>query len=98
MGLIQKLNFKVIVLQVYSVSSIKLNLKIQNQHLLTSEFDGVVCVNNEEIYNNMNQAMCSFNKSLFIVGHKSFYSDVDIQILDESLTLGDEKAPTQRDL
>ena len=35
----------------------------------------------------MNQAMCSFNKSLFIVGHKSFYSDVDSQILDEYRTV-----------
>ena len=65
----------------------KIKIKIQTQHLIKSEFDGVVCVNNEEIYNNMNQAMCSFNKSLFIVGHKSFYSDVDIQILDEYRTV-----------
>ncbi len=35
----------------------------------------------------MNPAMCSFNKSLFIVGHKSFYSDIDIQILDEYRTI-----------
>jgi hypothetical protein len=65
----------------------KVKFIIQTQHLIKSEFDGVVCVNNEDIYNNMNRAMCSFNKSLFIVGHKSFYSDIDIQILDEYRTI-----------
>jgi hypothetical protein len=65
----------------------KINIRIQTQHLIKGEFDGVVCVNNEEVYNSMNQAMCNFNKSLFKVGHKSFYSEVDIQILDEYRTV-----------
>ena len=39
----------------------KVKFIIQTQHLIKSEFDGVVCVNNEDIYNNMNRAMCSFN-------------------------------------
>ena len=60
---------------------------IQTQHLVKDEFDGVVCVNSEDIYNNMNRAMCSFHKALFIVARKSFYSDIDIQILDEYRTV-----------
>lgn len=35
----------------------------------------------------MNEAMCNFNKSLFLVRHKSFYSDIDIQVLDEYRTI-----------
>ena len=35
----------------------------------------------------MNEAMCNFNKSLFLNGHKSYYSDVDIKILDEYRTV-----------
>jgi hypothetical protein len=64
-----------------------INIKIQTQHLVKSEFDGVVCVNEENVYNKMNTAMCSFNKSLFLSNHKSNYSETDIKILDEYRSL-----------
>ena len=35
----------------------------------------------------MNTAMFNFNKSLFNLSHKSFYNDIDIQILDEARTV-----------
>lgn len=64
-----------------------INIKIQTQHLVKSEFDGVVCVNDENVYNNMNVAMCNFNKALFLNNHKSSYSEKDIEILDEYRTV-----------
>ena len=62
-------------------------IRIQTQHLVKSELDGIVCVDDEDVYNRMNEAMCKFNKSLFLTGHKSFYSDVDVSILDEYRTV-----------
>ena len=35
----------------------------------------------------MNKAMFNFNKSLFNLSHKSFYNDIDIQILDEARSI-----------
>ena len=46
-----------------------------------------MCVDNEDVYNRMNEAMCKFNKSLFLNGHKSYYTDVDVKILDEYRTI-----------
>ena len=60
---------------------------IRTQQLITSSIDGEVCVSSEDVYNNMNEAMCKFNKSLFLLNHKSYYSDVDINILDEYRTI-----------
>ena len=41
----------------------------------------------ETTYNNMSKAMFNFNKSLFNLSHKSFYNDIDLQILDEARTV-----------
>ena len=62
-------------------------VRIQTQHLIKTELDGIVCVDNEDVYNRMNEAMCKFNKSLFLNGHKSYYTDVDVKILDEYRTI-----------
>jgi hypothetical protein len=62
-------------------------VRIQTQHLIKTELDGVVCVDDEDVYNKMNEAMCDFNKALFLNGHKSYYSDVDVKILDEYRTV-----------
>ena len=35
----------------------------------------------------MNKAMFNFNKSLFVLSHKSFYNDIDIKILNETRTV-----------
>ena len=35
----------------------------------------------------MNKAMFNFNKSLFILSHKSFYNDIDIKVLNETRTV-----------
>jgi hypothetical protein len=60
---------------------------LKTQQLITSAIDGVVCVNSEETYNQMNNAMCQFNKSLCRKEFKSFYSEQDIQVLDNCRTI-----------
>ena len=42
-------------------------------------------VRDEQTYNRMNEAMFKFKKSLFNPIHKSYYNDVDITILDETV-------------
>ena len=48
-----------------------INIKTQTQHLIKTELDGVVCVNDENVYNNMNASMCNFNKNL-LSNHKKY--------------------------
>ena len=60
---------------------------IKTQNLIKTSADGCIAVCDETTYNNMNKAMFNFNKSLFNLSHKSFYNDIDIQILDEARTV-----------
>ena len=65
----------------------KITYIIKTQNLIKSSSDGWIAANNETMYNNMNKAMFNFNKSLFILSHKSFYNDIDIKILNETRTV-----------
>ena len=65
----------------------KITYIIKTQNLIKSSSDGWIAANNETMYNNMNKAMFNFNKSLFILSHKSFYNDIDIKILHETRTV-----------
>jgi hypothetical protein len=60
----------------------KISVQIETQHLSKTDLDGLVCVNDEIIYNNMYNSMNNFYKSLFVKAHKSHYSDIDINILN----------------
>ena len=60
---------------------------VKTQHLINSSAHGCIAVSKETTYNNMNKAMFDFNKSLFVPSHKSFYNDIDINILDETRTI-----------
>lgn len=60
---------------------------IKTQNLITTYTDGCIAVSSEITYNNMNLAFFNFYKSVFNVAHKSFYSDIDINILDETRTI-----------
>jgi hypothetical protein len=40
-------------------------------------------ISNEQTYNNMHQAMTDFNNKLFKIEHKSYYTKLEIDILDE---------------
>ena len=53
------------------ITALKLELNkifciIQTQQLIKSAIDGVVVVDNEEVYNNMNQAMSTLSSSCFL--------------------------------
>ena len=73
------------------LTALKLSLNgiffvIQTQQLIKSAIDGVVVVEDEATYNAMNQAMTTFNHKIFMNGHKSYYTDLDLDILDEYRT------------
>eukprot|EP00438_Fugacium_kawagutii_P018169 Skav234138 [mRNA] locus=scaffold1519:11582:14900:- [translate_table: standard] len=65
----------------------KISYIIKTQNLLKNSPDGCVAVNEETTYNNMSVAMFNFCKSLLNPSHKSFYNDIDIEILDEARTI-----------
>ena len=61
--------------------------RIKTQNLVTSSLDGTITVRTEQIYNKMSKAMHEFNKALFNPLHKSYYNEIDIQILKECRTI-----------
>ena len=74
------------------ITQIKMKLKkttfiIKTQNLIKGSSDGCIAVDNEKTYNNMNDAMFHFNKSLFNPLHKSFYNKVDLEIYHEAKTI-----------
>jgi len=76
------INFEAGRLTAIKVSLNGILFMIQTQQLIKSAIDGVVVVDDEETYNAMNQAMMAFNHRIFLNGHKSYYTDIDIDILD----------------
>ena len=75
-----------------TISQIKLRFEkktyiIATQNLVPSCIHGSVRVKCETTFNNMNKAMFKFNKALFNPLHKSFYTDTDIDVLDEYRTI-----------
>ena len=65
----------------------KITYIIQTQNLIKPCGDGWIAVSNETTYNNTNKAMLNFNKSLFMLSHKSFYNDIGSKILNETRTI-----------
>ena len=61
--------------------------RIKTQNLVTSSLDGTITVRTEQIYNKMSKAMHEFNKALCNPLHKSYYNEIDIQILKECRTI-----------
>ena len=64
----------------------KIKYAIQTQNLLKTSCDGCIAVTDEKVYNNMNLAFFNFYSKVFNPIHKSFYNDIDIEILDEART------------
>ena len=60
---------------------------LRTQQLITSVIQYPVVVDCEIIYNKMNEAMVNFNTQIFKATHKSYYTQVDIEILDEYSTV-----------
>ena len=57
------------------------------QNLSKQTVHSEVVASNEEMYNRMTEEMFNFNKAMFKENHKSKYSEVDVQILDECRTI-----------
>ena len=57
-----------------------IKIKIETQHLLKNDLNGLLCINDETIYNKMSECMNKFYKSLFVKKHKNHYSNIDINI------------------
>ena len=53
----------------------------------TNDIDEDIAVDTEDKYNRVNEEMLKFYKKLFSENHKSFYSDLDVEILDECRTI-----------
>ena len=75
-----------------TISQIKLRFEkktyiIATQNLVPSCIHGSVRVKCETTFNNMNKAMFKLNKALFNPLHKSFYTDTDIDVLNEYRTI-----------
>eukprot|EP00438_Fugacium_kawagutii_P023181 Skav227407 [mRNA] locus=scaffold5580:24324:27602:- [translate_table: standard] len=78
--------------QINGITSIKLNFNgikytIKTQNLLADSCDGCITVGTERIYNAMQFAFFNLNKAVLNPNHKSYYSDIDLKILNESRTV-----------
>ena len=60
--------------------------RIKTQNLINA-FNASITVETEDTYNRMSRAMFEFNKSLFNPLHKSYYNDIDVEILNRCRTV-----------
>jgi hypothetical protein len=63
-----------------------INIIIRTQQLVTTILDGNVSIENEQTYNRMNEAMTLVHNHIFKISYKSYYSNQDIDMLDEYRT------------
>ena len=57
------------------------------QHLDTDNINEDITVDTEDKYNKVSEEMFKFHKKLFTENHKSYYTDLDVEILDECRTI-----------
>ena len=81
-GIISELNFRFRFRK--EKKEIKYKVKTQN---LTDAINGSITVEAEKTYNNMSRAMFEFSKRIFNPLHKSYYNEVDIEILNQCRTI-----------
>ena len=60
---------------------------IVTQHLNIDNIDEDIAVETEEKYNKVSEEMFKFHKQLFSENLKSYYTDLDVEILDECRTI-----------
>ena len=60
---------------------------ITTQHLDIDNINEDIAVNTEDKYNKVSEEMFKFHKKLFTENHKSYYTDLDVEILDECRTI-----------
>ena len=80
-GIISELHFKFKV-KVSKRKYREIKYRVKTQNLIPDSTDGSITVDAEDTYNNMAKAMHKFNQELFNPLHKSYYNDIDIEILN----------------
>ena len=60
---------------------------INSQHLDTDRINEDIHIECEEKHNFLSKVMFDFNKAIFTENHKSYYSETDINVLDECRTV-----------
>ena len=65
----------------------KVYYSIVNQNFDRDRIDEDIAVDEEEVYNNISEEMFKFNRKLLCENYKSYYNEVDVQILDECRTI-----------
>lgn len=60
---------------------------ITTQHLNTNDIDEDIAVETEEKYNKESEEMFKFHKRLFSENPKAYFTDLDVEILDECRTI-----------
>ena len=60
---------------------------ITTQHLDIDNINEDIAVETEDKYNKVSEEMFKFHKKLFTENHKSYYTDLDVEILDECRTI-----------
>ena len=65
----------------------KVYYSIVNQNLNRDRTDEDISVDEEEVYNNISEEMFKFNRQLLCENYKSYFNEVDVQILDECRTI-----------
>ena len=60
---------------------------ITTQHLDIDNINEDIAVDTEDKYNKVSEEMFKFHKKLFTENHKSYYTDLDIELLDECRTI-----------
>ena len=60
---------------------------ITTQHLDIDNINEDIAVDTEDKYNKVSEEMFKFHEKLFTENHKSYYTDLDVEILDECRTI-----------
>ena len=60
---------------------------ITTQHLDIDNINEDIAVDTEDKYDKVSEEMFKFHKKLFAENHKSYYTDLDVEILDECRTI-----------
>ena len=85
-GCVSELSFK-FKIKMNSKSHKEIKYKVKTQNLVNNSIDGSICVRTEQIYNKMSKAMFNLNATLFKPTHKSYYNEIDVEILKECRTI-----------
>ncbi len=75
------------------ITALKLELNKIFCIIQAQAIDGVVVVDTEEVYNNMNLSMCTLTSKLFLKSHLSYYTAKDLEVfrqnIDTSVSVGE---------